>query len=65
MAAYRTLGELFVLLYTGKDFKFRVLLVGDFPQRPILSLSHACTNVQQPDQTNVTTECVCPTRDPP
>ena len=35
-----------------------VLLVEDFPQRPILSLSHASTHTQQPNQYNN-----CPTID--
>ena len=30
------------------DVKFLVLLVGDFPLRPNLSLSHASTHTQQP-----------------
>src|SRR4029434_5194790 len=40
-------------LYTGKYLKFPVLLVGDFPQQPILSLSHASTHNN--NLTNITT----------
>lgn len=48
-------GDIRNVLYTGKDVEFLVLLVGDFPQQPILSLSHASTPSQQPNLTNMTT----------
>ena len=40
------------LLYTEKDVKFFALLAGDFPQRSVLSLSHASPHSQQTNQYN-------------
>ena len=49
-------GRLLILfeLYTGKGVKFLVLLVRDFPQRPVLSLSHASTHTPKPNPSNIT-----------
>src|SRR4029434_5093384 len=38
----------YIDLFTGKDVLFLVLLVGAFPERPVLSLSHAL--VLHPDR---------------
>src|SRR4029434_8292781 len=37
-----------------KSIESLVLLVGNLPQRPILSLSHASTHSQQPNLTSIT-----------
>ena len=38
--------------YTGRDVKFLKILIWDFPQQSNLSLSHASTHTQQPNQYN-------------
>ena len=47
-------------LYTGKDEKFLMLLVGDFPQWPNLSLSHATVVLMPVLFYSACTVCVLP-----
>ena len=45
----------YIFTYEGKDVQFLVLLVEDFSQRPIFSLSHVSTHTHQLNLTNTTT----------